>query len=103
VSEGFTSVVRLDGDVDISTRTDLRRDLVRLGDAETAVVDLSGVRYIDSSGITELLLIHRQRKERGLSSLRLVVPDGGNIARIVELTGLRKMFAIYRTIDEAVA
>src|SRR5436190_18787768 len=53
---GATKVVEVDGDVDLSTSPDLRRTLLEtLPDVARLALNLSSIRYIDSSGIATLI------------------------------------------------
>jgi anti-anti-sigma factor len=63
----FASIIRLSGEVDLSTIPTLRHALATafsLG--RHAIVDLANVTYIDSSGFRELLAHHRiyQKSDR---------------------------------------
>ena len=55
-------------------------------------VDLSGVDFIDSSGLKALLVVHRQLLERG-SSLTLVDPSD-SAQRLLDLTGCVQLFTV---------
>jgi anti-sigma B factor antagonist len=63
------------------------------------VVDLTGLEFLDSTGLGALIGAHRRAEERG-GSLRLIVSDGP-IARLLNITGLIRIFAVYHTLDGA--
>ena len=71
-------------------------------DADRAIIDLALVNYIDSTGVTELLLAHKERRDSGGEPIRLVVPKGSHVARLIELTGLDKVFPVFlQSLDSA--
>ena len=54
---------------------------------------------MDSTGLGVLIGAHRRTAERG-GSFRLVVGEG-SILRLLNITGLIAVFAVYRTMEEA--
>ncbi len=63
------------------------------------VIDMSGVEFVDSSGLGVLVSVLKQVGNRGevkLSGVR----DG--VLSLLELTRLDKVFALYRTRQEAI-
>lgn len=75
-------------------------DLVRGGRADV-VLDLSSLDYIDSGGVGVLVstLLHVTR--RG-GRLKLLHPSE-RVARVLDITGLNEVFAIFAREDEALA
>jgi anti-sigma B factor antagonist len=82
---------------------DLKAEFLILAqpDVQTLIVDLSAVEYIDSAGLSALLLAQRQQvHHRG--DMRLV--GGSNEVRsLLALTALDRVFPMYETIEEALA
>ena len=79
-------VVHVQGEVDILTAPELRTGLVGLeGDV---VVDLTDVEFLDSTGIS-VLVVARKRLTRSGGSLALRNPND-TIARTIEAVGLRE-------------
>ena len=77
------------GDLDLVTARDLGTRLAELaGTPGNAVLDLSGVSFMDSVGLG-VVLKAVQRFRRQDKQLVLVVPPDGNVARILQLSGLR--------------
>ena len=67
--------------------------------ARHVLLDLSGVRYIDSTRLGELIAIHIS-VSRGGGRLRLIgTPD--RIIELLSLAGLSGIFERYATLDEA--
>lgn len=85
------AVVR--GEVDADNRDELGAAV--LDDAEGAskvAMDLSGLTFIDSSGIGELLRINQVVTERG-QEFEIVNPSE-QVMRILEMTGLTAHFGL---------
>lgn len=88
-------VVQVRGEIDLSNARDLLDeigDAVRSG-ATTITVDLSAVSFLDSSGIAMLFQL-RQRIAYSRQELRLVVPPGSPIRRVLELTGVPQVIPV---------
>ena len=79
-------VASVDGEIDSSNAAELRLALSeRLPSASSALVlDLSNVTYLDSSGVHLLFDLGRRLAARR-QALRLVVPDGAPMRRVLEL------------------
>ena len=80
-------VVRVTGEIDMSTVDVLRRELgnARAADA-TTLLDLSGVTFIDSSGLRILIEAHQTRLDSD-ASLTLRSPSAA-VQRLLEISGL---------------
>jgi anti-sigma B factor antagonist len=95
------SIIDCGGDVDLYSSTRLRAALlkeIRSG-ISSVLVNMTGVSYIDSSGIATLvegLQLSRQTQTRfGLFGLR------NNARSVLELARLHKVFNIYQDEKEA--
>jgi len=94
-------VIRLTGDVDLRNAPLLRG---RLADsaarpAGRIVVDLSGVGYIDSSGVGTLVEFKRKH-ERGGGKV-LLAGMQSRVRGVFEITKLDHFFTIVATVEEA--
>jgi anti-sigma B factor antagonist len=92
-------VVSLEGDLDMSTSPDLRKKLLPLFEMNPkhVVVDLSGVDYVDSSGIAtfvEGLQLSRRGKVR--FSLAGARPS---VEAIFDLAYLKEVFEMAGSVD----
>ena len=97
------TVVTVTGEIDLATQGQLRarlNDLVVAGQVDL-VLDLSGVDFVDSTGLGALLG-PRRRGHAFHGSLALVIPNG-SVKKVFTITGLEKVFAIHDTLDEAMA
>jgi anti-sigma B factor antagonist len=85
--------VTIDGEVDSATSGMLERDLleaVRGGDRDVDL-DLSGVGFLDSSGLRTLVLAQQNLAGRGLELV--LVGSTPMIDRLLEITGLAALFS----------
>jgi anti-sigma B factor antagonist len=89
-------LVRPDGEVDASTcghLGEVLRTAAREEDGGDVVLDLSDVRFMDSSGLGVLLNAHR-RLIRAQRRLHLVVPEGA-VRKLLRQTDLDTTFAVH--------
>jgi anti-sigma B factor antagonist len=89
------------GEIDILTSPRLHEALSALISEEpkTVLVDLANVTFIDSSGLTALVVAHRHLEDAG-GELRLVsVPD--SVGKLFEIAGLDQRFRIFPSVEHA--
>ncbi len=94
------AVLRIAGEVDVYTAPQLRERVIRLlaGGVRHVIADLREVALLDSTGLGALVgSLKRLREQDG--SLKLVTSTD----RIFLLTGLVKVFALRRSVPEAIA
>ncbi|HEV3091211.1 MAG TPA: STAS domain-containing protein [Candidatus Cybelea sp.] len=98
---GSTLVFRLRGSLDLATAPTVRAALVEAteGGSHHLIVDLTQLEFLDSTGLGVLVGVHRRTAERD-GSLRLVVNEGP-ISRLLSITGLIAVFAVFRSLDDA--
>lgn len=95
------TVVALAGECDVYTYDQLRGALEAevAGEAGLLVVDLSGLGFMDSTGVQVLLDIRAMMSERG-GRLVLVSPQA-TVARVLNLVGADQLIPVYDTFEEA--
>lgn len=94
-----TSVVALQGDIDLDSSPQSRKILLECIDKGTAIlVDMSGVSYIDSSGIASLVEA-LQKSRQGKCYFALVAVSEGAF-RVINLARLDKVFTIHETVED---
>ena len=96
--DGFT-VLSVSGEIDVYTAPQLRERLIELvGEGKTnLVVDLSGVDFLDSTGLGVLVGgLKRVRSQDGDLSL---ICTQSRILKVLEITGLTNVFKIYDSVD----
>jgi anti-sigma B factor antagonist len=100
--DGHTLVFVLKGSFDIATAPSVRAALTDASDGkQDVIVDLTGLEFLDSTGLGALIGAHRRASEKG-GFLRLIVGDGP-ILRLLNITGLIRVLAVYRAFDDALA
>ncbi len=95
------AVLRLSGRLDFGSAGDARGafgDAVSQGNRQL-VVDLSGVSYVDSSGLSSLVSGLRVARQAG-GDLRIAAA-GDQPASLFSLTSLDQVFRLYPTVEEA--
>jgi anti-anti-sigma factor len=95
------TIARLEGDLDIATTPVLRERLLSVlrPGMPLLVLDLSGVSFCDVSALA--VLIGTQRRARGLGiTVRLAAPRP-QMAKLLRVTGLDRVFTICATLDDA--
>src|SRR5579872_6973818 len=70
-------------------------------DVQTLVLDLSGVEYIDSAGLSALLLAQRQQSHHH-GDVR-IAGARDEVRSLLALTALDRVFPMYETVEEALA
>lgn len=92
-------VVALQGDVDLQSSPQAREVLLEcVGKRRPVLVDLSGVGYIDSSGVASLVESLQNARKAG-STLALVAVSEGAL-RVLQLARLDKVFTICDTVED---
>lgn len=81
-------VVELDGEFDLSAAELAMPELERVqeSDVKEIIVDLSGLEFIDSTGLSTLCQIYRREREG--ENRVILLRAGGLVQRVFELTGL---------------
>jgi anti-anti-sigma factor len=101
---GAVPVARVDGEIDLSNADEVRGWIqgVMDEDASGLVLDLSGVRYLDSTGIRMVFDLARWlgASER---RLRIVLADSAAIEPVLLAAGVPGRVPMHRTIEEAAA
>jgi len=80
------TVLLLSGELDLSSAAALEDELQRVGDLSLVIVDLTGLAFIDSTGLGVLVRAHQRMHEHG--NLLALVQGEGQVSRLLQLTGL---------------
>jgi anti-sigma B factor antagonist len=94
-------VVRVTGEVDLRSSPQLRNRLLQIAEAQPKrlILDLSGVSYMDSSGVGTMVEIKRLiERARGQVVLVGLQP---RVRSVFEITQLDRFFRIATSVDEA--
>lgn len=102
-ADGGVHVLAVEGEIDLASAGELEGaldTLASLRDATGFVLELSGVRHCDSTGLRLLVGFHKR-----LGAARTVtfaaVPEP--VAVVLRVAGLDRVFSAFATVDEAVA
>jgi len=88
---GETATLVISGEVDLASAPRLRDQFQRL-EARNVVVDLSGVTFIDSTGLGVLVAALKRTREAG-GELTLRAPTRST-RKVLDITGLSQLVAI---------
>lgn len=87
------AVIHVEGDIDLATSPSLQGALAKaLEQSSSIVVDVAGVHFIDSSGLSTLVWGHRGAQEAG-GSLRIRRPSA-MLRRLLDITALDQLLKI---------
>ena len=101
---GGNVVAHLSGEIDMTNAAYLREQLLDSmpNDALALVIDISGCRYLDSAAI-EVLFDLSRRLSRRRQELRLVMPPGSPLKRVIELTDVATAAPVHDSLDSALS
>jgi anti-sigma B factor antagonist len=96
------TVLEVRGEVDVHSSPELLKRLSKVlaGGAQSVIVDLDGLGFIDSTGLGTLVAARNQAVESD-AVLRLVCSTE-RVLKLFRITGLHEVFAIYPSRAEAV-
>ena len=97
--EGGAVIAAFSGEVDLEHSPKAREVLLScVEQAQKVLVDLSGVSYIDSSGVASLVEAFQRAKKSGVEFA--LVSVNAPARRVLELARLDKVFTIHETLAE---
>lgn len=97
-----TIVIAVRGELDIGTAPALRSALMEAIEERPGariVADLEGLDFVDSAGLG-ILIGGRKRAQAGDGDL-VLVSTGRNVTKILDLTGLMRVFEVYSSVPAA--
>ena len=96
-------MVSLSGDLDIDSAAEFsaRLDAMTAAARIHVIVDLSGVQFIDSSGLNSLVVGARETGRRGGSFV--VAAPSHYVARVFDLVRIGESIDVVGSVDEALA
>ncbi|EXG79306.1 anti-anti-sigma regulatory factor, SpoIIAA [Cryptosporangium arvum DSM 44712] len=91
------------GEVDMATTPQLRDELLGLVDAghKYLVLDVSGVPFLDSTGLGVLMEVHRRLRDN--SGAAALVGARPALVRLLTITNLSRALPVYRSVEDASA
>jgi anti-sigma B factor antagonist len=104
VQHGHHVIVSVSGELDVFNAARVV-ELVEAAvptDAHGAVLDLSGVGFLDSTAIRKLFALTNRLSERR-QRVRVVTPSGSMVLRTLELVEFGRAAPLHRSLEEALA
>lgn len=99
-----TTIFDVSGDIDFANSPELRQSVlheIREAYAPRLVLNLSQVRYIDSSGVASL--VEGLKASRDLGSRFILIGLSTSAREVLQLSRLLKVFEIYENEEQALA
>jgi anti-anti-sigma factor len=91
-------VLTLHGELDVASSTVLEDELHRVNGVPHVICDLTNLEFIDSTGLGVLVKAHQHMRDEG-NQLTLV-EGGGQVKRLLELTGLSEQLAVVQSLAD---
>jgi anti-sigma B factor antagonist len=92
--------VELRGEIDLESSPKARQVLLKVVDqGKPILVELSGVSYMDSSGIASLVEAYQKAKKKGAEFA--LVNVNPSVLRVLNLARLDKVFTFYENLESA--
>jgi anti-anti-sigma factor len=98
-SDGVATVVRIEGDLDVATCSELEAALESADVRKRVVVDLSRCTFLDSSAVRALVHAARSAGTAG-GTVALVTQDPG-ILRVLAIARVDSMLPVHETVESA--
>ena len=99
--EGGYTIIELKGEIDLSTSPEARRQILAcLEDGRNLLVDMSAVKYIDSSAVASLVEGYQIAKQQKLRFALVGVNKA--VMSVLELARLDKIFPIHARVAEGI-
>ena len=83
----------LGGDIDLASSHALLAAFEDIPDCDELIVDMLGVHFIDSTGLSRLIELRRRLRSQCGATIRLLVGDPG-VYKVFRVCGLEKIFEI---------
>lgn len=96
-------VIVVEGEADMTTAVQFNESFFSAarGGTRKVIADLTSVRFIDTTMLNALVVGHRRMvRDRGVFA---VVCDGPRIRRVLDITGLGQVLAVFETREAALA
>ncbi len=85
--QGETAVIALAGELDMAGASALEQELGLIG-AETLVVDLRGLEFMDSSGLRAIVTSAQRAQDAGRRFA--LIPGAAQVMRVFDITRMRE-------------
>lgn len=88
-------VVRVEGELDMASASELEQVISRITSAPHLVIDLSSCTFVDSAGMRAITTSMRQAPR-----MSLVATDPG-VLRVLEITAVDTMVSVHPSVEDA--
>lgn len=91
VSDDAGRVIALSGELDMANASTLATELEKAEEtgAESILIDMSELEFIDSTGIAVIVAAHR-RLNADAARLQLIRSEASEVCRVMDVTGLHR-------------
>lgn len=93
-------IISLAGEWDVYRRDELRALLEPAGGAERVILDLTAAKYVTSTLMASLVLMHKRREAQHLPNAVLAVKSAF-VQRLLVVAGIDRLVPIYPSLKEA--
>lgn len=93
-------LITVSGELDYHTGPQLRACLDDSPCQEGLVLDLSGITYCDSTGVS--VLVHAHRRTEAAGAMLALAGAAPEVFRLLSLTGLDRFLRSYDSVDTAI-
>jgi anti-sigma B factor antagonist len=96
-------IVQLPAEIDVTNSDQVYDRLVAAlaPGVQIVIADLTSTSFCDSSGVRMIARAQESTAARGVR-LQLAVPPEGSVRRVLQLTGVGSLMAIYPSLEEAI-
>jgi anti-anti-sigma factor len=94
------AVLTLFGELDLASSPALEQELDKVAGSQLVVVDLRELDFIDSTGLSVFVRAHHRAQAGGTEFAVVQGRDGGQVQRLLGLTGLEERLRIGDTPEE---
>ena len=100
-TQANTTIIELNGEIDLDSSPEVRKTILHETQKKhpKLIVELSGVTYMDSSGIATL--VEGLQYSNQYDGQFLIANIGEGVREVFELSRLDKVFKIFNDIDQA--
>jgi anti-sigma B factor antagonist len=100
--EGRTAIIGVTGELDLASSPELEQQLDQIwrSDADQLVLDLRGLEFMDSTGLSIVVGAHQRVAETGRKLS--VVKGPPQVQRLLDLTGVSERLQLVDTPEEVV-
>ena len=94
------TVFTVAGEIDLATAPDLQGRLAGVATSGDTIADLTGVTFMDSTGLRVLIATHEAATSAG-RRLSLVVAADGPVSKLLAITGVDKELHVFSSLSDA--